>query len=181
MCFIRWCDRIYVTMQQHFVAFHMQQCCVIRILPILWRNTKHYHHHHHRYYFFSCPFGQTEKFEGKLKFLEGSVTVMNLKQACGLTVFLNHTFHFYCGRDVRSIQTQYYIINYIRNEARCWWRSWVRPYATSRKVVCSIPDGFLWNFSLTYSFWPHSGPGVDIASNRNEYQEYFLGVKAAGA
>jgi hypothetical protein len=24
------------------------------------------------------------------------------------------------------------------------------------------------------------GLGVDLASNRNEYQEYFLGVKAAG-
>ena len=31
-----------------------------------------------------------------------------------------------------------------------------------------------WNFS-------HYGPGVNSASNRNEYQEYFLGVKAAGA
>jgi len=29
---------------------------------------------------------------------------------------------------------------------------------------------------MTQSF-----PGVDTASNRNEYQEYFLGVKAAGA
>jgi len=38
-----------------------------------------------------------------------------------------------------------------------------------------------WNFSLTYSFQPHYGTGVDSASNRNEYQEYFLGVKAAGA
>jgi len=38
-----------------------------------------------------------------------------------------------------------------------------------------------WNFSLTQSFRPHYGPGVDSASNRNEYQEYFLGVKAAGA
>jgi hypothetical protein len=28
---------------------------------------------------------------------------------------------------------------------------------------------------------PHYGPWVDSASNRNEYQEYFLGVKAAGA
>jgi len=27
----------------------------------------------------------------------------------------------------------------------------------------------------------HYGPGVDSASNRNEYQVYFLGVKAAGA
>jgi hypothetical protein len=25
------------------------------------------------------------------------------------------------------------------------------------------------------------GPGIDSASNRNEYQEHFLGVKAAGA
>jgi hypothetical protein len=37
-----------------------------------------------------------------------------------------------------------------------------------------------WNFSLTYSFRPHYGPGVDSAFNRNEYQEYFLGVMAAG-
>ena len=38
-----------------------------------------------------------------------------------------------------------------------------------------------WNFSLTKSFRPHYGPGVDSASNRNEYQEYFLGgIKAAG-
>ena len=30
------------------------------------------------------------------------------------------------------------------------------------------------------SFRSHYGPGVDSASNRNEYQEYFLGVKSAG-
>jgi len=34
-----------------------------------------------------------------------------------------------------------------------------------------------WNFSLTLSFWSHCGCGVDSASNRNEYQEYFLGGK----
>ena len=28
---------------------------------------------------------------------------------------------------------------------------------------------------------PHYGPEVDSASNRNEYQEHFLGVEAAGA
>jgi len=33
---------------------------------------------------------------------------------------------------------------------------------------------------LTY-FRPHYGLGIDSASNRNEYKEYFLGVKAAGA
>jgi len=39
------------------------------------------------------------------------------------------------------------------------------------------------HLQLTYSFRSHCGPGVDSASNRNEYQEYFLGrgVKAAGA
>jgi len=35
-------------------------------------------------------------------------------------------------------------------------------------------------YYLVSSFWPHYGPGVDSASKRNEYQEYFLGVKAAG-
>jgi hypothetical protein len=31
-----------------------------------------------------------------------------------------------------------------------------------------------WTFSLTFIY---CGPGVDSASNRNEYQEYILGVK----
>ena len=30
------------------------------------------------------------------------------------------------------------------------------------------------------SFRSHYGPGVDSASNRTEYQEHFLGVKAVG-
>ena len=34
-----------------------------------------------------------------------------------------------------------------------------------------------WTFSLTQSFRPHCGPRVDSVSNRNEYQEYFLGSK----
>ena len=33
----------------------------------------------------------------------------------------------------------------------------------------------------THTHTHHYGPGVDSASNRNEYQQYFLGVKAAGA
>jgi len=37
------------------------------------------------------------------------------------------------------------------------------------------------NFSLTQSFWLHYGPGVNSAYDRNEYQEYFLGVKVASA
>ena len=38
-----------------------------------------------------------------------------------------------------------------------------------------------WNFSVTESFRSHCGPGVDSTSDRNEYQVYFLGVKATGA
>jgi hypothetical protein len=38
-----------------------------------------------------------------------------------------------------------------------------------------------WNFSLSLSFRSHYGPGVDSVSKRNEYQEYFLWVKTAGA
>ena len=47
----------------------------------------------------------------------------------------------------------------------------LRCCATNRKVAGSIPTGV-------------SGYFIDIkssASNRNEYQEHFLGVKAAGA
>jgi len=44
---------------------------------------------------------------------------------------------------------------------------------------CGSDTGWChWNFSLTQTFWLHYGPGVDSASKRNEYQEYFLGVKA---
>jgi len=54
------------------------------------------------------------------------------------------------------------------------WRGWLRHCATSRKVAGSIPDGVI---GIFHSFRPHYGPGVDSASNRNEYQEYFLGGK----
>ena len=47
---------------------------------------------------------------------------------------------------------------------------------------CRFDSGWCyWNFSLTKSFRSHYGPGVDSASNRNEYRYYFLGVEAAGA
>jgi len=42
-------------------------------------------------------------------------------------------------------------------------------------------DSHIWKYGLTQSFRPHYGPGVDSSSNRNKYQVYFLGVKAAGA
>jgi len=58
---------------------------------------------------------------------------------------------------------------------------WLRCFATNRKVAGSIPAGVSGFLIDTKSPWSHYGPGVDPASNRNEYQEYFLWVKAAGA
>jgi len=62
-----------------------------------------------------------------------------------------------------------------------------------KKSLHNTISGFIsaWNLKQAYSQWheymhsvycilPH-GPGVDSASNGNEYQEYFLGVKAASA
>jgi hypothetical protein len=57
----------------------------------------------------------------------------------------------------------------------------LRCCATNRKVAGSIPAGVFGFFNDIKSFRSHYGPGVHSASNRNEYQKYFLGVKAAGA
>ena len=58
---------------------------------------------------------------------------------------------------------------------------WLRCCATNLKVAGSIPAGVSGFFIDVKSFQLHYGPVVDSASNGNEYQEYFLGVKAAGA
>ena len=60
------------------------------------------------------------------------------------------------------------------------WRSWLRHYATSPKVAGSIPDGVIGIFHWHNPFGRTMALGVDSASNRNEYQEYFLGLKAVG-
>ena len=58
---------------------------------------------------------------------------------------------------------------------------WLRCYATNRKVAGSIPAGVIVIFHLHNPSDRTMTPGVDSASNRNEYQEHFLGVKTAGA
>jgi len=49
-----------------------------------------------------------------------------------------------------------------------------------RSLVRSQPASLEFFIDIK-SFRSHYGPGVDSASNRNEYQEHFLGVKAASA
>ena len=58
---------------------------------------------------------------------------------------------------------------------------WLRCCNTNRKVAGSIAAGVGRFFIDIKSFRSHYDPGVDSSSNRSEYQEYFLGVKAAGA
>ena len=53
--------------------------------------------------------------------------------------------------------------------------------AKNREVAGSIPAGVNGFFIGIKFFRSHYGLGVDSVSNRNEYREYFLGVKAAGA
>ena len=54
---------------------------------------------------------------------------------------------------------------------------WLRCCDTNRKVAGSIPAGVSGFFIAIKSFRSHYDPGVDSASNRNEYQEHFLGGK----
>ena len=58
---------------------------------------------------------------------------------------------------------------------------WLRFCATNRKVAGSIPAGVSGFFIDIKSFRSLYDSGVDSASNRNEYQKDFLGLKAAGA
>ena len=58
---------------------------------------------------------------------------------------------------------------------------WLRCCTTKRKAAGSIPAGVIGFFIDIKSFRSHYGPGVDLAYTRNEYQEYFLAVNAAGA
>ena len=57
----------------------------------------------------------------------------------------------------------------------------VKVLCHKRKVAGSIPAGVIGIFIDIKPFRSQYGPGVDTASNINEYQEYFLVVKAAGA
>jgi len=53
----------------------------------------------------------------------------------------------------------------------CGGPRWLRCCATNRKVAGSIPASVIGFFVDIKSFRSHYGPGVDSASNRNEYQE----------
>ena len=58
---------------------------------------------------------------------------------------------------------------------------WLRCCAYKSEVAGSIPAGVIGFFIHINFSRSHYDSEVDPASNRNEYQEHFLGVKAAGA
>ena len=89
------------------------------------------------------------------------------------TVHHHHHYYYY-----------YYYYVYVLVVIFSWGTAvaqWLRCCVTNRKVAGSIPAGVIGIFIDIKSFRSHYGPGVDSVSNRNEYQEYFLGIKAANA
>jgi len=105
---------------------------------------------------------------------------------------------YYCTTDVKVVHILYsvaFVIPVISSNPNmeppvlpqfmALYREWRGP---CRAVLCYKSEGrwfdprwCQWIFHWYKSFLSHYGPGVDSASNRNEYQEYFPGVKTAGA
>ena len=67
-------------------------------------------------------------------------------------------------------------------------QTWLYLYSVAGHAVAQLvealrykPEGRGFDPRWCHSNFSHYGRGVDSASNRNEYQEYFLRVKVAGA
>ena len=80
-----------------------------------------------------------------------------------------------------AVRTVTILFLHIKDEEGTAVAQCLRFCATNRKIAGSIPAGVSGFFIDIKSFRSHYGPGVDSVSNRNEYQEYFLGIKLAGA
>jgi len=109
--------------------------------------------------------------------------LLQVSRACKTALFL--LFVDQCGEKKAlapvpgTHETRYSLTSYQNRGTPV--AQWLRCCVTNRKVAGSIPAGVSGFFIDIKYFRSHCGPGVDSASNRNEYQEYFLGVKAAGA
>jgi len=74
-----------------------------------------------------------------------------------------------------------YYIRRKNRKHRCWEKEYnFVMYLIFTFLIFSL-NGVRGFFIDIKSFRSHYGPGVDSASNRNEYQEHFLGVNTAGA
>ena len=79
--------------------------------------------------------------------------------------------------------SKFFIFNLLISYVDKWGLGWRSGQGTALLVGRSryrFPVASL-DFSVTYSFWPYHGPGVDSGPSENEHQEHFLEVKATGA
>ena len=90
----------------------------------------------------------------------------------------NKKWHTLQTKTTVRVYEQLYLYQYHDDDTVA---QWFRCCATNGKITGSIPASVIGFFVDIIFFRSHYGPGVDSASNRNEYQEYFLGVKEAGA
>ena len=95
--------------------------------------------------------------------------------------FRNRKFLSLCSRECPPLGQGHFTSCHSHSLRGTAVAQWLRCCVTNQKLAGSIPAGVTGYFIDIKSFRSHYGPGVDSASNRNEYQEYFLGVKAAGA
>jgi hypothetical protein len=72
-----------------------------------------------------------------------------------------------------------YSLQHTLFRARCTVVGWVTMLQTGSSRVRFQMRSL--DFQLTYPFQPHYGPGVDSASNRNEYQDCFWRYRASGS
>jgi hypothetical protein len=95
---------------------------------------------------------------------------------CGYDFFTHKECPKWIIRQVRG-KSRYY-----RAEGGRRWRiGWGIALQTGRSRDRFPMVSLEFFIHIHVTFRSHYGPGVDPASNRNEYQKYFLGVKAAGA
>jgi hypothetical protein len=105
----------------------------------------------------------------------------DLTAYCNLALFMSNSTFNLTFVDDGSVNVHVCVYVYVNVYVGTAAAQWLRCYTTNRKVAGSIPDGVIGFFRWHKSFQSHYGPGVDSASNRNEYKEYFLGVKVACA
>ena len=100
--------------------------------------------------------------------LVGFITAKSLGicSSLSMTYQVSYLYDTYYRRNYNSLQFR------LRGTAVS---QWLRCCATNRKVAGSIPIGVSGFFIDIKSSRSYNGPGVDSASKRNEYREYFLG------
>ena len=89
---------------------------------------------------------------------------------------------FLCFHVTYLLFITYQLYSCVYKECLTAVAQWLRCCATNRKVRWFDPSWCQWIFFIDIKYFrSHYGPEVDSVSNRNEYQAYFLGVKADGA